>query len=267
MFIKLNTKYYIIIFILIYIFEYYIFFIINNNSKIYINNIENDILKFENTLNKYQKKMFYNILEKIKEIEFQKANIDDLSGLYNRRGFNKIFENNIKKYKIKLINNIGLIMFDVNYLKFINDSFGHNTGDLFLENIGNIFKKIEKKNINPNIKIYSSRYGGDEFYILISFLIKEDYKQILINNILKDINTELYENNIIKNITYNISKKCNVAINDINLLSIGYTFSELINNDNISNIMKEKVDNKMYKNKIQIKKDLLIKNKNITCFR
>lgn len=266
---KLNIKYYILFFILIYIFVYYNYSFFCSNSKIDINNIENNILRFENTLNKHQKRIFYNILENIKEIEFQKANIDDLSGLYNRRGFNKIFENNVKRYKNKLVNNIGLIMFDMNYLKNINDHYGHNTGDKILKNISYIFKNIEKKYINTNIKIYSSRYGGDEFYILVSFLEKNNIKQmdLLINNIIKDINMELYKNNVIKNIIYKISNKCNISPNDVFLLSVGYTFSVTIKNNNIIEIMKEEADKKMYENKNEIKNNVLMKNKNISCFR
>lgn len=266
--IKLNINYHII-FLLIYMFFWYYNYFLFNDSNIDIDNIENNILKFENTLNKYQKIAFHNILENIKEIEFQKANIDDLSGLYNRRGFNQIFENNVKEYKNNLINNIALIMFDMNYLKNINDYFGHNIGDTVLNNTGRIFKNMEKKYSNTNIKIYSSRYGGDEFYILVSFLIKNNIKtmDLLINNIIKNINIELYKNNVIKNIIYKISNKCNISINDIYLLSIGYTFSESIKNDNIIEIMKEVVDKKMYENKNVIKNNVLMKNKNILCFR
>src|SRR5690349_8983719 len=91
-------------------------------------NLKINILKFLDTLEKHQKESFNIILEDI-ELKLQKANMDDLSGLYNINGFNKIFKNNIKKYKNGLINCIGLIMIDMNFLKSINDNFGHKVGN------------------------------------------------------------------------------------------------------------------------------------------
>ena len=64
----------------------------NNLSK-----LENEILLFKNTLNKKQVLLFNNIVENVKKLEKQNSVIDELTGLYNRKGFYEIFNHNIKK--------------------------------------------------------------------------------------------------------------------------------------------------------------------------
>lgn len=96
----------------------------------------------------------------------------------------------------------------MNYLKSINDLFGHNTGDLVLKELSNTIKNKTNKYASKNIKIHSSRYGGDEFYILISFIekIKTEEMELLVNNIINDINIDFHKNYIIKNIIYKIGR-------------------------------------------------------------
>lgn len=62
---------------------------------------EDNILKFINTLNEYQKVLFNNIIKDIREIEKQKANVDELSKLYNRNGFNSVFKYILEEYEKK----------------------------------------------------------------------------------------------------------------------------------------------------------------------
>ena len=78
-------------------------------------------------------------------------NIDDLTGLLNKRSFNK-YKNNVEEEKVSLI------VFDVNDFKLINDTYGHNCGDYVLN-----FIAQKMKNICSNCVI--SRWGGEEFLI------------------------------------------------------------------------------------------------------
>ncbi|MEI7885721.1 MAG: PAS domain S-box protein, partial [Clostridia bacterium] len=82
---------------------------------------------------------------------------DQLTGLYNRR----FFEEELKR--IDTIRNlpITLVMADVNSLKLINDSFGHNIGDDLLKKVAEVI--LQGCRADDII----ARLGGDEFVILL----------------------------------------------------------------------------------------------------
>src|SRR6056297_2804277 len=63
---------------------------------------------------------------------------DDLTGLYNRRFFNEELERLNTKRNLPL----GIILADINGLKLINDSFGHQLGDDFLMKTATAFKEV-----------------------------------------------------------------------------------------------------------------------------
>lgn len=81
---------------------------------------------------------------------------DTLTGLFNRRAYDELFEKN-DDYEKK---NIAIIVGDVNRLKKINDLHGHMVGDAYLKAIAKIIKKNSENN-----KVF--RLGGDEFCIVI----------------------------------------------------------------------------------------------------
>lgn len=82
---------------------------------------------------------------------------DHLTGLYNRR----FFEIELKRLDTERNLPISIIMGDVNGLKFINDSFGHNAGDELLIKTAGIFKKFFREDE------IIARLGGDEFIVLL----------------------------------------------------------------------------------------------------
>jgi len=83
------------------------------------------------------------------------ANTDSLTGLYNRQLLEKV----IKKYESKSIK-YGVIMIDINGLKYINDHYGHNAGDeIILKAAKTIKENVRKKDL-------VFRIGGDEFLVL-----------------------------------------------------------------------------------------------------
>ncbi len=57
--------------------------------------------------------------------------------------------------------NVGVMMFDLNNLKKINDTYGHDVGDLILKEMAVIFKEVSFG------KGFVSRFGGDEFIIIL----------------------------------------------------------------------------------------------------
>lgn len=115
----------------------------------------------------------------INKENIEKANIDELTGLYNRRQL-KIILNNFAYEKI----NYSTILVDVDFFKVINDKYGHDIGDFILKELGIFFK--EKENL------FSIRYGGEEF-LLIS---KETRYKTLMDigeNIRKEVEEKIFK--------------------------------------------------------------------------
>lgn len=90
------------------------------------------------------------------EIEFLSYH-DQLTGLYNRR----YFEVEIKRLDVKRNLPMSIIMADVNGLKLINDSFGHESGDALLKSFSDVLA------LSCRADDIVCRIGGDEFVILL----------------------------------------------------------------------------------------------------
>lgn len=91
------------------------------------------------------------------------ANHDPLTGLLNRRGFEKAFELRQKNSQNSK-NNIALAFIDLDHFKPINDNYGHDIGDLLL--------KFASKRILHCLREVDilARFGGDEFVVLLDEL-------------------------------------------------------------------------------------------------
>jgi diguanylate cyclase (GGDEF)-like protein/PAS domain S-box-containing protein len=88
------------------------------------------------------------------------ANRDPLTGIYNRRYFNQVIEQELARSK-RYAHPIGFLMVDVDRFKEINDRFGHQTGDRVLQVVANLLKDALR---DCDLVI---RYGGDEFLIVL----------------------------------------------------------------------------------------------------
>lgn len=88
------------------------------------------------------------ILQTIKEADY-----DSLTGLYNRRGFLKNFDEILTKYDSCM-----LLLIDLDDFKWFNDNLGHLKGDQVLYSVSQALKQTFKDQL-------IGRYGGDEFII------------------------------------------------------------------------------------------------------
>lgn len=93
-----------------------------------------------------------------KELE-QMSLEDDLTGLYNRRGFNLLADRMVRQSK-RFNMHLFVLFADLDGLKHINDTLGHPEGDLAISTIAAIMKKTFRETD------ILARMGGDEFAIM-----------------------------------------------------------------------------------------------------
>lgn len=89
------------------------------------------------------------------------SNLDGLTEIYNRRYFDAQLEEEWKE-AIQKGQPLSLIMFDIDYFKLYNDTYGHQQGDECIKAIANVGKKVLNR---PNDII--ARYGGEEFAVIL----------------------------------------------------------------------------------------------------
>ncbi len=86
---------------------------------------------------------------------------DHLTGLANRRHFDDALEREMTRAR-RSHQPLALIMFDVDYFKRYNDTFGHPAGDVCLRDVGQALKKALRRQGD-----LAARYGGEEFVVLL----------------------------------------------------------------------------------------------------
>lgn len=94
---------------------------------------------------------------------------DELTGLYNR---NYLKVKGAEQLKGAIMP-ITIIMGDCNYLKRVNDAYGHEYGDLLLKRVG----RVIRENLPP--ESVALRMGGDEFLIACSHFSAEEAEQLI----------------------------------------------------------------------------------------
>ncbi|MEG0264411.1 MAG: EAL domain-containing protein [Erysipelotrichaceae bacterium] len=96
---------------------------------------------------------------------------DVLTGLTNRRAFVNAMKDLLKSSDLKIG---ALLMWDLDNLKYVNDTYGHDYGDDYLQRAGKSLALFKKYNA------LVARMSGDEFYVfLYGFDCKEDIIQII----------------------------------------------------------------------------------------
>ena len=123
---------------------------------------ESPFLKEEQSLLHAIAERLGRIIERLRaeQLLVKLATTDPLTGLYNRRHFFDLAEMEIAR-SIRYQHPLACIMFDIDFFKRINDSYGHLFGDRVLQ----AMVRRCRENIR-RVDIFA-RYGGDEFVILL----------------------------------------------------------------------------------------------------
>lgn len=107
------------------------------------------------------------------------ASIDPLTGLYNRRSMQDFFDTALKAEE-----NFCLIMCDIDNFKKVNDTYGHDFGDVVLKEISQIIRN--QVNSHGNV----CRWGGEE--ILIMTKVPLDHTCKIAENIRAEVETHSF---------------------------------------------------------------------------
>ena len=85
---------------------------------------------------------------------------DALTGLYNRKAFMEFLDKEVK-YAQRYRSGLGLLFFDLNKFKHVNDTFGHEIGDRLLTSVAERLSNVVRETD------LVARLGGDEFTIIL----------------------------------------------------------------------------------------------------
>lgn len=100
---------------------------------------------------------------------------DSLTGLYNRRAFSRIMQKLFQNEK-NLIKVGALIMLDLDNLKYINDTYGHDYGDRYIMSAARVLSD------NLPEHVVAARISGDEFNIFFyGYNTREEIRKIISN--------------------------------------------------------------------------------------
>jgi len=91
----------------------------------------------------------------------QLSNIDALTGIMNRRGFNESLKRDWKNHTREK-KEISIVFLDIDNFKAFNDNYGHQRGDECLKQFSTVINSQLKRPLDT-----LARYGGEEFVILL----------------------------------------------------------------------------------------------------
>ncbi|MCB1583454.1 MAG: GGDEF domain-containing protein [Marinicella sp.] len=187
-------------------------------------------------MNTVTSQMLKNNVKLVKHINDQ-ANTDSLTNLKNRRAF---FEHadHIIKQSYRKHEQFALMIIDLDNFKKVNDILGHQKGDEVLTMVAQILKAHSRRPLD-----LASRYGGDEFVLLL-YGINEKDVQFICNKIIFEVE-QITKNIADKNLTIKLGISIGVVFNDINI------------NHSINNLV-EMADQALYQVKNNGKKSFAI---------
>lgn len=95
-------------------------------------------------------------------VTLHQAETDQLTGLLNRRAYDQKLEQAYKRAARLKGETLSLMLFDLDYFKNINDEFGHQYGDEYLQKMAAALLSLIRQDVD-----FAFRFGGDEFAVLL----------------------------------------------------------------------------------------------------
>ncbi|WP_024791516.1 diguanylate cyclase [Lebetimonas sp. JS032] len=129
---------------------------------------------------------YNNLLEKEKNKAEFEAIHDPLTKIPNRRFFNQKLKEEFLRAK-RYNTTFSLAMIDIDHFKKINDTYGHDTGDIVLKKMTSFIRKNIRKSD------FFARWGGEEFMLIFPYTDLQKAKQIC-----QKLKRELQENEFVQ---------------------------------------------------------------------
>jgi diguanylate cyclase (GGDEF)-like protein len=120
--------------------------------------LKEERLRAVTTENSFQQ-MHLQLLKKNMELR-ERTMIDELTGLFNRRYFERSLSYDIERFR-RYKRPFGVILFDVDHFKAVNDHYGHSVGDAALKHLAESARKAVRG------ADMAARYGGEEFALIL----------------------------------------------------------------------------------------------------
>jgi diguanylate cyclase (GGDEF)-like protein len=92
----------------------------------------------------------------------RQAETDPLTGLLNRRAFDEKLGQAFRHTMRQKTAPLSLVLFDLDHFKEINDEFGHQFGDAYLNKMAHALRSAIREDVD-----FAFRFGGDEFAMVI----------------------------------------------------------------------------------------------------
>lgn len=144
--------------------------------------------------------------EKLRYLSFH----DQLTGLYNRNYFEEISAQVTRSQ----YESVGMIVCDLDGLKLVNDTLGHQHGDKVLKAVAKVLKQCFHKDD------IVARIGGDEFIVLLADISKKEIEEAK-----QKIYSQIYNFNL-ENIDIELTVSVGVAVSENMSINISDLFSE-----------------------------------------
>lgn len=203
---------------------------------------ENDLTIFQllfremdysiNRMEAYEK--VYEMNKKLQESAVK----DALTGIYNRAGmYDEINKRlNGRMYQWNMDKGVSLMFCDLDNFKHYNDTYGHDVGDLILVEMARIFDEVSR-DIG-----FVSRYGGDEFIIILNTSEKEELEKIGDEIYARIDAAEGFKQQIEKRLNHSIEIDPNRKIT----CSIGIAMDSQARSEDDMEILIKKADDSLY---------------------
>ncbi|MDO7667756.1 MAG: GGDEF domain-containing protein [Pseudomonadota bacterium] len=149
----------------------------------YIDSLLSEIQSAKNRIEIYAKSLEETVAERTRKLE-QQARIDPLTNIYNQRAMQEMTRTAMMLGQRRQTP-ISVLYLDVDNFKNINDSKGHQEGDDVLKSLATILSNRSRETD------VASRYGGDEFCIILPDCDIENAK-LIAQNIIDDLTVEYH---------------------------------------------------------------------------
>lgn len=161
---------------------------------------------------------------------------DYLTGLYNRRGMDMVFNKAFKNCKLSNVS-AALFIIDIDDFKKYNDRFGHVAGDSRIAHVGKALLEYTEET-----GTYAARYGGEEFALFFAGCDESDARQ--------------RGNQLLNRLCYLDSRGNTLSV------SIGAAVKNATDTDTLDRLFK-RADNALYNSKNSGKNRFTLDNKKI----